>query len=606
MKAWWQSAWPWLAAALSGVLLGLCYPRWDVSELIWMWQIPLFLALWFSEPRKGGKAKRWKHGLALGYVAGLTFFLMDLAWLLELRKVVGSVWAGIGAWLALPGYLAIYFGIWGAFVASIGRWNPESDDSKAKAAEARHLREEKAAKKRGIPSNSGAGFSGSDIFGPSLQVLKAAFLAGAAWCGLEWLRGVMLTGFGWNGLGVALHESLYLIQIADLVGVTGLGFLIVFSNAVWTATLVRIGREMVKRHRIRPHLDFAVAMALIIAVFLYGLTCFAGRPEPTEENSVSLRALVVQLNTPIDQKWDQAFAEKIIVDYRELTRGYVESSDFDLVIWPETALPGRWTDPWVQEYLNDHLLSAADFSLILGIEDDFFDEKSREIYNCLALVRGSTRNGQLHRKVHRVPFGEYLPLRDSFPPLRWIAGGMIPMDFTAGTSLEPLKLTKPEIGIIPLICFEDTLGSLARKFVRPGPQMMVNVTNDGWFSESPAALQHIANAKFRCIEIRRPMARAANTGVSGFIDEYGSLEFPDAGPGTTGHERLRVVQDPLTGNTFTMGTLPATVTVSKEPAITFFARVGDAFSITLGLIAAAFAGVRFVSARRKKRTTASA
>ncbi|MCB1089006.1 MAG: apolipoprotein N-acyltransferase, partial [Verrucomicrobiae bacterium] len=484
MNAWIRRTWPWLAAALSGVLLGLCYPRWDVSELIWIWQVPLFAALWFAPAPK----QRWKRGMALGYVAGLAFFLINLSWLFELRKVAESVWAGIGAWLALPAYLAVYFGLWGAFTATVGRWVP-GEVSKAKG----------------------------DLFAPSLRVLRSAFLTGAAWCGLEWLRGIAFTGFGWNGLGVALHESLYLIQVADLVGVTGLSFLIVFCNAVWAATLIRIGREMAVRSRLRPHLDFAVAMALIIAVFLYGVTKIVSRPKPTAENSVSLRALLVQLNTPIDEKWDQEHAKRIIESYRDLTLGYVESSPFDLVIWPETALPGRWSFPWVQTYLNDHILNAADFSLILGIEDEEFE--GGDIYNCLGIARGSTADFQLHRKVHRVPFGEYIPMRHSFPVFAWIAGGIVPMDFTAGTSVEPLKLTKPEAGIIPLICFEDTLGGLARKFVRPGPQLLVNVTNDGWFYESPAALQHLANAKFRCVELRRPMARAANTGVSAFIDE---------------------------------------------------------------------------------------
>ena len=569
MKAWIRHAWPWLAAVLSGALLGLCYPRWDLAGLVWVWQIPLFLALWFSHGKKP-----WRRGLALGYTSGLTFFLINLSSLLELRHVAGTVWAGLGAWLALPGYLALYFGIWGAFAATAGRWNPGANEAK------------RPAEDRG------------DLFGPSLAVLKSAALVSAAWCGLEWLRGIAFTGFGWNGLGVALHESLYLIQIADVIGVSGLSFLIVFCNAVWTATLVRIWREMAVRNRLRPHLDFAVATALIIGVFLYGVTRIMGRPTPSPENSVSLRTLLVQLNTPIDEKWDQTHAQRIIETYRDLTLGYVESSKYDLVIWPETALPGRWNFPWVQTYLNDHILGKADFSLILGIEDEEFE--GGQIYNCIGLARGSTKESQLHRKIHRVPFGEYIPLRHSFPVFAWIAGGMVPMDFTAGTSHEPLKLRDPEAGIIPLICFEDTVGRLARKFVRPGPQLLVNVTNDGWFYQSPLAIQHLANAKFRCVELRRPMARAANTGVSAFIDEVGSLEFPDAAPGTTGHERLRVVQDPLTGNTFTTGTLPSTVTLQKDAPITFFARYGDAFSVAMGLMATLAAALPAWGRRRAK------
>ncbi|MBL9151688.1 MAG: apolipoprotein N-acyltransferase [Verrucomicrobiales bacterium] len=569
-----RKLWPWLAAVLSGLLLGLCYPRWDVGELIWIWQIPLFAALWFGET----SGPRWRRGMALGYLSGLTFFLINLSWLFELRHVAGTVWAGLGGWFALAAYVAVYFGLWGAFAATVGRWLPAEAEPR---------------KKTSLP--------GSDLFGPSVAVIRAAALGGAAWCGLEWLRGIAFTGFGWNGLGVALHENLYLIQIADTIGATGLAFVVVFCNAVWTATLIRIGREMAVRQRVRPHLDFAVAVALIIVVFLYGVTKILTRPAPTPENSVNLRALLVQLNTPIDEKWDEAHAQRIIEQYRDLTLGYVESSAYDLVIWPETALPGRWTFPGVQTYLNDHILKAADFSLILGIEDEELD--GNVLYNCLALTRGSTRESQLHRKLHRVPFGEYIPLRESFPVFHWIAGGIVPMDFTAGSSYEPLKLHRPEAGIIPLICFEDTVGRLARRFVRPGPQLIVNVTNDGWFYESQAAIQHLVNAKFRCVELRRPMARAANTGVSAIIDEIGSLEFPDAAPGTTGHERLRVVQDPLTGNTFTTGTLPATIALPKAPPITFYSRVGDAFSVTLGAIAALVTGLGVIRSRRHRAAT---
>jgi apolipoprotein N-acyltransferase len=547
-----RKLWPWAAAAASGAMLAMCYPRWDVGEFVWFWQIPLFFALWFSD--SADPRKRWRRGLALGYVAGLTFFLINLSWLFQLSRVAGTAWAGIGAWLAMPGYLAIYFGLWGAFAATTGRWKPAQ--SKVEG----------------------------DIFGPSMAVIKAAFLCSAAWCGLEWLRGVAFTGFGWNGLGVALHENVCLIQIADLIGVTGLSFVIVFCNAVWTATLARVGMEMRIRGRIRPHLDFAAAVILVIAVFSYGLMAVLARPKPTEENSVSVRTLLVQLNTQIDEPRDEGFAGRLLDAYRDLTSAYVGSSKFDLVIWPESSMPAQWTHPGIQRFLNEGVLNSGDFSLILGFDDHDFE--SERFYNCAGLLRGSTRDAQIHRKLHLVPFGEYIPLRNSFPVFAWIAGGIVPEDFSAGASYEPLKLSQPEAGIIPLVCFEDTMGSLARKFVRPGPQLLVNVTNDGWFFDSSLPIQHLVNAKFRCVELRRPMARAANTGVSGFIDEIGSLEFPDAAPGSTGHQRLRVVQDPLTGNTFVRGTLPSTVTLQKAAPITFYARFGDVFSVTLGGAAA--------------------
>lgn len=562
-RAGFSKLWPWLASAAGGAGLAFCFAPWNVSEIVWFWQVPIFFALWFGPVPD--ETRRWRRGFGLGYAAGLAFFLVNLHWLFEMRKVGGSIWAGIGAWLALPAYLALYLGAWGAFAATVGRWRPDFAQAGAKS-------------KLG------------DLFGPSVAVIAVAALNAAAWCGLEWLRARIFGGFGWNGLGVALHGSLYLIQLADTVGATGLAFPIVFCNAVWTATLVRIAREMRERGRPRPHLDFAVAVCAIMGLFLYGLTRLLSRPAP--EDTVELRTLVMQMNIPIDVKEEEDLRQWV-ADYEELTRAFVESSDYDLVLWPETALPGRLSYPWVRTYLNDHILRGDDFSLMLGIETDDFDEESERIYNSAVLLKGSTMDVQIHRKLHLVPFGEYIPWRRSFPVFDWIAGGLVPKDFTPGENFEPLTLTKRDgetVGIVPLVCFEDTMGRLARRFVRPGPQLMVNVTNDAWFYQSPLSAQHLANAKLRCVELRRPMARAANTGVSAYIDETGSLEDPGAPPGLAERERLRVIQDPRDGNTFVRGTLPGRLRLSRSGPVTFFARFGDVFSLAAGLVAALFAG----------------
>jgi apolipoprotein N-acyltransferase len=187
-----------------------------------------------------------------------------------------------------------------------------------------------------------------------------------------------------------------------------------------------------------------------------------------------------------------------------------------------------------------------------------------------------------------VPLGEYIPFRDTFPVFEWIAGGIIENDFTPGTSHEPLAIEKDghSIGIIPLICFEDTVPRHARKFIRNGPQVMVNVTNDGWFYDSAESTHHFYNALFRCIELRRPMIRAANTGVSGFIDEWGSLYDRE------GRSREpRILRDAESGSTYIRGSLPATIAVDLDPPISFYARYGDAFSVTMGLLALVAASI---------------
>ncbi|HQZ28759.1 MAG TPA: hypothetical protein PK648_11470, partial [Verrucomicrobiales bacterium] len=220
--------WPEAAAVLSGLLLALCYPRWDIGGLIWIWQAPLLTALWFSEPHRADRP-RWRHGCFLGYLSGLSFFVLNVSWVTEVSHVAGTPLAGIASLLAFTLYLALYFAAFGAFAATVGRWILVAPDREKK-----------------------------DLFGQSFSVLLVAFLNGAAWCGLEWLRGILFTGFGWNGLGIALKNQLLLVQFADVIGITGYGFVLMFCGVIGYCTLVRLGLEARERRRLRPHFDFAI------------------------------------------------------------------------------------------------------------------------------------------------------------------------------------------------------------------------------------------------------------------------------------------------------------------------------------------------------------
>lgn len=543
---------------LSGVLLALCYPRWDCGWLIWIWQGPLLAALWFSEPRREG-CPRWKHGFSIGYLSGVTFFVINVSWITEISRTAGSVWAGFAALAVFALYLGLYFAAFGAFAATVGRWTIAPAEAVA-----------------------------NRLFSQSFAVLRLAFLNGAAWCGLEWLRGILFTGYGWNGLGVALKDHLLLVQFADVIGITGYGFVLMFAGVIAFCTVARLAFELRDRRRFRPHLDLVAGVAMIIGLFLYGTSSMLRVPVKT----VDLRARVLQLNIALEDKWseDIAVRRKIIFDYRDLTRAFVDHAPHDLIIWPETALPGHFSFPWIQDYFNDHILKDGDFTLITGLEDSTLD--GSEIYNTITVMKGSTDSYQMYKKIHLVPLGEYIPFRGKFPLFEWIAGGIIEKDFTPGDSHEPLVIEKDgqSIGIVPLICFEDTVPRHARKFIRPGPQILVNVTNDGWFYDSAEPTHHFHNALFRCIEFRRPMIRAANTGVSGFIDERGSIFDRE---GKTPFPRI--VRDEETGSTYIRGSLPATLKVDLNPPLTVYARFGDAFSIMMALIA--LAGAVFYAVR---------
>jgi apolipoprotein N-acyltransferase len=546
------------AAALSGALLHLAFPGANLEIFAWIWLLPLLSLLWPLNP--GSPPPR--RPFFLGYIAGLAFFLPDVTWVRHSSRVIHGAlddqWAGLGpellgaaAVLGLAAFLALYFALWTWFVARFA------------SPRARLL-------------------SLSTPLVSNLESLRCSALAAAAWVACEWLRGWIFTGFGWNGLGVALHRNTTLIQIADTVGVAGLSFLPVFIACVAWVNLIRLVRHWRGASTLRTRLDFTLAMVLLLAVALYGMLRIRQHDSSPAE-SLTVRTLLVQPNVPQAVRWAGEDIRGLYQRLDERTRLYAEArngqpSAIDLVVWPENALPIILDiDPdataFHQSFLNT-VLGRGDFTLLTGVGtraaiDDQF-------HNSAVLFHGSFENQQRAHKMHLVPFGEYLPFRDQLPFMQTLFGGILPGDFRPGTSTEPLNALigksspdapdKQPVQLIPLICFEDTVGRVARKFVRPGPQILANITNDGWFLLSRETRIHLNNALFRAIELRRPMLRAANTGVSCFIDPLGRV---------TSH-----LADPESGSTFIEGCLPANLSVPRSGALTFYARYGDVFALS--------------------------
>ncbi|HEY2614308.1 MAG TPA: apolipoprotein N-acyltransferase, partial [Chthoniobacterales bacterium] len=176
--------------------------------------------------------------------------------------------------------------------------------------------------------------------------------------------------------------------------------------------------------------------------------------------------------------------------------------------------------------------------------------------------------------------------RHTIPFLARVVGDQVPDDFAFGKEHTVFDLTNDKAKAAPLICFEDTIGELTRQFVLGGANLLVNVTNDGWFLRSAASRQHVANAIFRCVETRRPMVRAANTGVTCFVNEFG-----------------RITQTLLdeNGSQFTDGVLTGEVAVPRDGAPTFYVRHGELFAdgcLGISLLLLVFLSPRLVRRMR--------
>lgn len=534
-----QRAWPYLASILSGVILVFAFPNWNVEVAVWLWMLPLLAVLWapaLSTPDIPRSSSPKRRSFLLGWFSGVAFFVPNLWWLRHSSRVIaGAVdhswigWGpelmGFGAVVGLAGYCALYFGLWSWFAARIAA--PRDDSPR--------------------------------------ESLRSAFLCAAAWPACEWLRGIVLSGFGWDGLGVALHRNVALIQIADVVGVCGTSFVPVYVSCIVFNATRRLIRDFREGRRFKGRTELFAIVAVFVVVAGYGVMRLRARAG----ESLPLRVALVQQNVAQAVKWGGDKTPELYQQLADLTRLHAEKRDgsagVDLVIWPESAVPVPiLSHPDHPQFFNN-LLSLGDFSLLTGAEVQYPNEP---MYTSAVLMRGSFENMKHYDKVHLVPFGEFLPFRDTFPFS--LLKGVLPGDFVPGASTEPLKLEKPSVGIIPLICFEDTDGRLSRKFVRDGPQLIVNLTNDGWFLQSAETEIHTANSIFRAIEIRRPMARASNTGITCVIDDKGRV--------------LQRLQDPKTGDTFIEGVLRSEIQIPTNPPRTIYARFGDWFSIGLLLV----------------------
>ncbi len=553
-------------AVVSGAGLHFAFPPWNVEVLAWVGLLPLLALLWpLGVDGRGLRRPFWT-----GYVAGLAFFFPDVAWVRHSARVTHGAldheWLGWGPELlgaaavtGLAGYCALYFGLWTWFVARF------------------------ACPRAGRLTGGTAAES-------TMESLRCCGLAAAAWVGSEWLRGWVLTGFGWDGLGVALHRNTALIQIADVVGVTGLAFLPVFVGCAAWVNVMRLVRQWRGQGTVRSRLDFTLAMVLLLGVAVYGMLRIRA---PLAEPAVEVRTLLVQPNVPQVVRWDEntdlmTFYQRL----HERTRLYAEArggeaSPMDLVVWPENAVPIVLDQDaeaaGFHRSFFDEVLGEGDFSLLTGVGTRAAE--AGQFHNSALLFHDDFETQQRAHKAHLVPFGEYLPLREELGFMETLFGDILPGDFQPGSGYEPLRMRLDagrEVELIPLICFEDTVGRFARRFARPGPQILANVTNDGWFLQSRETEVHLANAVFRAVELRRPMLRAANTGVSCFIDPLGRV--------------MSRLEDPVTGSSFLEGCLPGVLRVPVNGEMTFYARFGDAFALgCLGLCA----GVVLVGCARR-------
>ena len=321
-------------------------------------------------------------------------------------------------------------------------------------------------------------------------------LVPSLWALAEWVRSWLFTGFPWLTLGYTQTGGM-LSGYGSLAGVFGISFILAFL-AGGLALLMGKDRKMA----------LALAMLLVLAVS-WQLRALQWTDHSGREIGVAL----VQGAIPQEIKWLPEYRDLSLERYPELTEPFW---GHDLIIWPETAVPGFLHQ--MRGYIDGLDSTARHNGTLLLVGLPTLDPGSGEKFNSLVLLGAGQ---QVYNKRHLVPFGEYLPLK---PLLRWpLAALKVSIaDFTSGAEDGPPLFHADGFSMGLSICFEAVFGAEFTSAL-PEAQVLVNVSNDAWFGDSASPHQHLQMARMRAIETGRYLLRATNTGISAIIDEKGNI-----------------------------------------------------------------------------------
>jgi apolipoprotein N-acyltransferase len=335
----------------------------------------------------------------------------------------------------------------------------------------------------------------------------ALFLAPAAWVATEFLRGYVFGGFPWVPLGNSQVTVLAVAQLASVLGVYGLTALVALVNAAIAYAMLTGGRARVK--------TLAGVGLLLVAVAGWG-SWRIGDGSLVRQGT-AIRVGLVQGNIEQTLKWRPEEARRIFTTYIAMTRDVVRRGA-QYVIWPESSTPFTFEGGAGEREMRA-LAREVGVPILFGSDQDADDEKH---YNAAFQLTPDGMTSAVYRKIHLVPFGEFVPLADwltIFPPLVQTLAGFAP--FTAGDSMVMLPVGQHKASTA--ICYEVVYPSLVREAVLGGSELLTTITNDAWYGHSSAPFQHFAMASMRAIEHGRYLARAANTGISGVVDPYGRV-----------------------------------------------------------------------------------
>jgi len=442
-------------AFLSGFLLFLSFPKYGWGLFAWIAFIPLFFAL--------KNVVKISQGLFLGFITGVIAYIGQIYWIAFVIVNYGylPLYTGITLMLLLACYLSIYVSL----------------------------------------------FAGCIVY--FRDKIPLYLTAPVLWVCLEYGKSCIFTGFPWENLGYSQYLNTYFIQFSDVFGVFGLSFLIILINSAVF--------EVIDKRSVREYIAAGVVFFMMTGIYIYG---FYRLDHVYKEmrNSPGIEVSLIQGNIDQSVKWDKNFKTETLNIYEQLS---LKNSPGNgrLIVWPETAVPFRFQNV---NSLRDQIINLSLKTkswLIFGSVSSFPKINGNDIFNSAYLLSPLGEIKGRYDKVHLVPYGEYVPLRNIMPFIEGFTTGI--GDFSKGPGFYPLSMDNRKIGI--LICYEAILPFAAREYKNNSAELLVNITNDAWFGATSAPFQHFSMIVFRAVETRLYLVRAANTGISGIIDPTGRI-----------------------------------------------------------------------------------
>jgi apolipoprotein N-acyltransferase len=496
---------PFFASVFSGFLLVLAFPSYDLEWLVWIGLIPLILSIYDRSPI---------YGFLLSFIFGVVFFTGVCNWIFETNGYTIFHHAFVCVVLATPlGLFGFVFG----FLSR--RW------------------------------------------GGTLALIAAP----CVWVVMEYLRSnLSFLSLPWGLLGHSQYEILSVIQISAITGVYGVSFLVAMVNSSLSATILAFTYKVKQLKTFAPYVPSKhTAMSLLFATaVLISLSLLYGQltlVKPIGRKTIKLSVLQGNIDQTI--KWDPKYRNFIMERYTTLSREALKDRPI-LIIWPEAATPGL--------VLKNMVLMQQILSLIRELKTYFLIGSSEyPKFQKTPLKHGKFGNTALlfspkgkilgqYLKIRLVPFAEYLPFEGKISWPEFIVTNKNINYEIPGKEIILFEINQAKFG--SLICWETIFPQLFRSFVRNGANLMINITNEGWFHNKAISYQYVAMNIFRAVENRVFIVRCANTGVSCFIDSYGRIVG-------------KVEQDGK--DTYVRGHLSRNVTISE--AKTFYTVYGDVF-----------------------------